>query len=171
MRDTIIIEKVGSVITNPQLINSIPYPVDKLTSEIKYLPDTNYYKLVIQYKELLEAFLAMNVQKDSIRLDSLGYVNITDTVSKNLIQGRKIDYKLSYPEITTTVTLPYKPRNQLYIGGGIQGNPNQMINQFNVGLLWKNKKDQIFGGYVGTDMNTTLQYGIQSYWKINLRKK
>jgi len=171
VRDTVWTERTGTVNTVPQLVSSIPYPVDRLTKEIQYLPDTNYHKLLLQYQTLLALYLVKNIQKDSLKIDSIGYVSITDTVTKNLIANRKFSYNLKYPIITNTVTLPYKSRNQLYIGGSIEGNPINMVNQINAGLLWKNRKDQIFGAYVGLDRNTTFQYGIQSYWKINLRRK
>lgn len=171
VRDTVWTEHAGTSTSIPQLVNSIPYPVDRLTKEIQYLPDTNYQKLLIQYQNLLALYLTKNVQKDSLKIDSIGYVSLTDTVTKNLISDRKFSYNLKYPVITNTITLPSKPRNQLYIGGGLEGNPGVLINQINGGLLWKNKKDQIFGGYVGVDKNLSLQYGVQSYWKINLRRK
>lgn len=171
VRDTVWVAKTGSATTTPQLINSIPYPVDRLTKEVQYLPDTNYQKLVVQYQNLLQLYLTKNIQKDSLKIDSIGYVSVTDTVTKNLIANRKFSYNLKYPVITNTITLPPKPRNQLYIGGGIQGNQTSLVNQFNAGLLWKNKKDQIFGVYSGINTDVKLQFGVQSYWKINLRRK
>jgi hypothetical protein len=171
VRDTVWTEREGTVASVPQLVNSIPYPVDRLTKEIQYLPDTNYHKLLVQYQTLLALYLAKNILKDSLKIDSIGHVYVSDTVTKNLISSRKYIYNLKYPIITNTVTLPYKSRNQLYIGGGLEGNPGALINQINAGMLWKNRKDQIFGAYIGVDGNTTFQYGIQSYWKINLRRK
>lgn len=171
VRDTVWVDHIGTVISAPQLIKSIPYPVDRFIKEIQYIPDTNYRKLLIQYQNLLGLYLTKNIQKDSLKIDSIGYVSVTDTVTKNLISNRKFSYNLTYPTITNTITLPAKPRNQLYIGGALEGNPTSMINQINAGLLWKNKKDQIFGGYVGIDKDAMFQYGVQSYWKINLRRK
>lgn len=170
VRDTVWVDHVGTVISAPQLIKSIPYPVDRFIKEIQYIPDTNYRKLLIQYQNLLGLYLTKNIQKDSLKIDSIGYVSVTDTVTKNLISNRKFSYNLTYPTITNTITLPAKPRNQLYIGGALEGNPTSMINQINAGLLWKNKKDQIFGGYVGIDKDAMFQYGVQSYFKINLRR-
>lgn len=171
VRDTVWVPATGTATSVPHLVNSIPYPVDRLTKEIQYLPDTNYYKLLIQYQNLLALYLAKNIETDSLKIDSIGYVSVTDTVTKNLISSRKYKYDLKYPIITNTITLPAKPRNQMYIGGALEGNPEALINQINGGLLWKNKKDQIFGGYVGIDKNVNFNVGIQSYWKINLRRK
>ena len=171
VHDTVWVDRAGTATSVPHLVDRVPYPVEKLTREIQYLPDTNYKKLLAQYQNLLGLYLVKNVEKDSLKIDSIGYVSVTDTVTKNLISNRKYTYNLKYPIITTTITLPAKPRNQLYIGGGLEGNPGAIINQINAGLLWKNKKDQIFGGYIGVDGEATFQYGVQSYWKINLRRK
>lgn len=171
VRDTVWVDHGGTGSSIPQLVNTIPYPVDRLTKEVQYLPDTNYQKLVNQYREILLLYLAKNIQKDSLKIDSIGYVSITDTVTKNLIANRKFKYNLKYPVITNTITLQPIPRNQLYIGGGLEGNKVNLINQINAGFLFKNKKDQIYGIYGGIDGNANINFGIQSYWKINLRRK
>ena len=171
VRDTIWREHASTGFGTPSLINSIPYPVDRLTKEIKYLPDTNYQKLLIQYQNLLSLYLAKNIQQDKIKIDSIGFISITDTVTKNLITGRKFSYDLKYPIITNTITLPPTLRNQIYIGGSLEGNKLNPINQIDVGFLLKNKRDQIYGIYGGIDKNINFNLGIQTYFKINLRRK
>jgi hypothetical protein len=171
VRDTIWKEHAAVINTHPQLTSSVPFPVDGLTKEIQYLPDTNYQKLLIQYQELVALFLAKNIQKDKLKIDSIGYVSILDTVSKNLIIGRKFTYDLKYPIIKTTITLPAPKINQLYVGVGIQGSSTSLVNQFDVGVMLKNRKDQLYGISLGVDKNLTPIIGISSYWKINFRKK
>ena len=104
--------------------------------------------------------------QDSIKIDSIGYVKITDTVQKNLIIGRSSNVNVKYPIIKETITLPYTPKNQLYIGGSVQLGP---VGQLNGGVLFKNKKDQIFGGSVGITSQGQILYGANSYWKIKLK--
>lgn len=169
VRDTVWNYHTNTVISNPNLINTLP-PSIKEIKETKYLPDTNYQKLLVQYQNLLVLYLEKNIQKDRLKIDSIGYVDVTDTISKNLIAGRTYTYDLKYPVITTTVTLPPLRRNQFYIGGGLEGNSGSIINQLNAGLLLKNKKDQIFGVYTGMDMSGQLQFGVQTYFKISFRK-
>jgi hypothetical protein len=36
-------------------------------------------------------------------------------------------------------------------------------------LLYKNKKDQIFGASLGINTNGSVVYGVSSYWKIKLK--
>ena len=137
---------------------------------VQYIPDPNYAKLVLQYQALVKEHIAKNIQRDSIKIDSIGYVHIEDTVSHNVVTGRKISYLLRYPIVTKTITLPPAKTNQLYYGGGLQGGQTQLINQFNVGILLKTKTDQIYNIYTGFDTNGQVQIGLQAYWKIKLHK-
>jgi hypothetical protein len=169
IRDTVWVNNNGSVITKPTVTNNIPYavPIDRWNTE--YLPDTNYSKLLKQYEELVRKFLATNIQKDSVKIDSIGHVYITDSVTSNLIKNRNVTWDLHYPVITTTIIVPEPKRTQWYFGGAIQGEQGEMVDQIDAGILIKNKKDQIYGGYVGINTLGHLQFGIQSYWKIKIK--
>ena len=165
VRDTVWQKKDSVVYTSPKVVQTIPV---KIVSE-KYLPNPNYEKLVLQYQELVKLHLSKNIQKDSVQIDSIGFVKVTDTVQNNVVQNRKWEYNLKYPIIKETIIEPSKKVNQLYIGGGLQGNQYNIINSVNGGLLYKNKKDQIYGLSVGINTNGQLVYGISSYWKIKIK--
>ena len=165
IRDTVWQKKDSVIYTSPKVVQTIPV---KVVSE-KYLPDPNYEKLVLQYQELVKLHLAKNIQKDSVKIDSIGFVKVIDTVQNNIVQNRKWEYNLKYPIIKETIIQPPKKVNQLYIGGGLQGNQYNIINSINGGLLYKNKKDQIYGLSVGINTNGQLVYGVSSYWKIKFK--
>ena len=165
IRDTIWQKKDSVIYTSPKVIQTIPV---KIISE-KYLPDPNYEKLVLQYQELVKLHLAKNIQKDSVQIDSIGFVKVTDTVQNNIVQNRKWEYNIKYPIIKETVIQPPKRVNQLYIGGGLQGNQYNIINSINGGILYKNKKDQIYELSVGINTNGQVLYGVSSYWKIKFK--
>ena len=165
IRDTVWQKKDSLIYTSPKVVQTIPV---KVVNE-KYLPDPNYDKLVLQYQELVKLHLSKNVQKDSVQIDSIGFVKVTDTVQNNIVQNRKWEYNIKYPIIKETVIQPPKKVNQLYIGGGLQGNQYNIINSINGGLLYKNKKDQIYGLSVGVNTNGQLVYGVSSYWKIKFK--
>ena len=165
VRDTVWQKKDGVIYTSPKVVQTIPV---KIISE-KYLPDPNYDKLVLQYQELVKLHLAKNIQKDSVQIDSIGFVKVTDTVQNNIVQNRKWEYNIKYPIIKETVIQPPKKVNQLYIGGGLQGNQYNIINSINGGILYKNKKDQIYGLSVGINTNGQVVYGVSSYWKIKFK--
>jgi len=168
VRDTVWIHHDSIVNTKPQIVQVIP--VDHKHDSIAryYVPDTNYAKLVTQYKTLVEEFLAKNIVKDKLKIDSIGYVEVNDTLQKNTVVGRSYKYDLKYPIIKETITLQAKKRNQLYVGGFIQGFANQPVYEIGTGLTLKNKKDQIYGVTVGITKEGVVQYGLQSYFKIKL---
>lgn len=163
--DTVWMKHDSIIYSKPKIVTVI-----KGIPEIQYIPDPSYDKLVIQYKSLVDLCTAKNIYSDTLKIDSIGYVNVIDTISKNRIQGRRFKYNLKYPFITKTITLQAPPKTQVYIGGGLQGNQYNIINQFSAGLLLKTKKDNIYGLYTGIDNNGRIQYGLQSYWKIKLHK-
>ena len=165
VRDTVWKKKDSVIYTSPKVVQTIPI---KIISE-KYLPDPNYDKIVLQYQELVRLHLSKNVQKDSVQIDSIGFVKVTDTIQNNVVQNRKWEYNIKYPIIKETVIQPPKKVNQLYIGGGLQGNQYNIINSVNGGLLYKNKKDQIYGLSVGINTNGQIVYGVSSYWKIKFK--
>ena len=165
VRDTIWQKKDSVIYTSPKVVQTIPV---KIISE-KYLPDPNYDKLVLQYQELVKLHLAKNIQKDSVKIDSIGFVKVIDTVQNNIVQNRKWEYNIKYPIIKETVIQPPKKVNQLYIGGGLQGNQYNMINSINGGILYKNKKDQLYGLSIGVNTNGQVVYGLSSYWKIKFK--
>jgi hypothetical protein len=167
VRDTTWIVKDSLIISKPQLTKTIQVEShDTIINQ--YLPDTNYAKLVLQYQEVVNTLLAKNIHSDSIRIDSNGYVKITDTVQRNLITGRSSQVNIRYPIIKETITLPAKKVTQMYVGGLLQANPG--INQVGVGALLKTRNDFLFGTSLGVNTNGALQYGVGAYWKLKLKK-
>jgi len=167
VRDTAWVVKDSLIVSKPQIIKSISVEShDTIINQ--YVPDTNYAKLVLQYQEVVNQLLTKNILADSIRIDTNGYVKITDTVQKNLIVGRGTQVNIKYPIIKETVTIPPKKVTQLYVGGAIQASP--AINQAGVGALLKTRNDFLFGGSLGVNTNGNLQYGVGAYWKIKLKK-
>jgi hypothetical protein len=167
VRDTAWVVKDSLIYSKPQLVKTIEIEShDTIINQ--YIPDTNYAKLVIQYQEIVNQLLAKNIMEDSIRIDSNGYVKITDTVQKNLVIGRSTKVNIRYPIIRETITLPAKKTNQLYVGGAILGTsaPNTIMGS----ALLKTRNDFLFGGSLSINTYGDVQYGIHSYWKIKLKK-
>lgn len=170
VRDTVWVVKDSTVYSRPQIIKTIPVDVSRETIIKEYLPDTNYNALLKQYESVVNELLAKNIQQDSISVDSIGYVKITDTVQKNMVIGRSTQVSVKYPIIKETITLPPIKTRQVYVGGQVSGNTSELVNGINGGLLLKNKKDQIYGVTVGLNTGGQVSYGFQSYWKIKLKK-
>jgi hypothetical protein len=165
-RDTVWVVKDSLIVSKPQLIKSISVEShDTIINQ--YVPDTNYAKLVLQYQEVVNQLLTKNILADSIRIDTNGYVKITDTVQKNLIVGRGTQVNIKYPIIKETVTIPPKKVTQLYVGGVLQASP--AINQAGVGALLKTRNDFLFGGSLSVNTYGDLMYGVGAYWKLKLK--
>jgi hypothetical protein len=167
VRDTMWVVKDSLIVSKPQVTKTIQVEShDTIINQ--YLPDTNYAKLVVQYQEVVNTLLAKNIHSDSIRIDSNGYVKITDTVQRNLITGRSSQVNIRYPIIKETIILPAKKVTQLYIGGVVQAAPE--ISQISVGALLKTRNDFLFGTSLGVNTDGNLQYGVGAYWKLKLKK-
>ena len=166
VRDTTWIVKDSLIASKPQVTKTIQIEShDTIINH--YIPDTNYQKLVAQYQEVVNELLAKNIHSDSIRIDTNGYVKITDTVQKNLIVGRSVQSKITYPIITETITLPAKKTNQLYVGGAFQTNAQNQ--QISVGALLKTRNDFLFGGSLSVNTYGDFMYGVGTYWKLKLK--
>jgi hypothetical protein len=137
-------------------------------TEIEYILSDEDYGIVEKLDTLIELYSMKNIYLDSIPVDTFGYIKITDTVQQNKFLGRSFITNVVIPEktITITNTIYPKPTRQFYIGGGISGNKTSPINSVNVGLLYKDRRDRLFG--IGASYNGQINYGISSYWKIKL---
>jgi hypothetical protein len=137
------------------------------TLPAEYIADTNYPKLKAQYEALVSAFLVKNIYADTVKIDTLGYIAVADTVYKNEIYNRSYRYSYKIPTVTVTNTITkYAPaKGALFMGGGITGNKNG-VELLQGGFLYKSKKDKVFGLNLGINGNSQIVYGVHSYWKI-----
>jgi hypothetical protein len=164
-RDTVWIHKDSVVYSKPKIINTVLVKYKERSPE--YLPDTNYKNLVVQYNKLADKFLASNIYKDSLKIDSLGYVIVNDTISNNLLKKRSFVYNFKYPKVIEYI--PEKKRNQIYYGSGVVLG-DQSLQAINIGAILKTKKDHIWGVNVGINSNQQIIYSVQTYWKLSFRK-
>jgi hypothetical protein len=84
----------------PFVILDTIYLIERVTDTITIVKDYNQVK----------------VYSDTMRIDSLGYAYIQDTISQNKIQGRGFSANFNLPTITITKILETKSKNQLYLG-------------------------------------------------------
>ena len=166
VRDTVWVVKDSLITAKPQVIKTIEIrSSDTIINH--YLPDSNYKKLAIQYQEVVNQLLAKNIQQDSIRIDTNGYVKIVDTVQKNLVVGRSARVNIKYPVIKETIIVPEKKVNQLYIGGAFQANSQNQ--QIGASALLKTRNDFLFGGSLSINTYGNPMYGIHTLWKVKLK--
>ena len=134
----------------------------------EYVADTNYPKLKAQYDAIVKEHLARNTYADTLKLDTLGWITVADTVKRNQLEHRsyKYNYKIPTITVTTTITKQAPPKGALFIGGGVTGTKQLELQTIQGGALYKTKKDKIFGLHIGINNNSQVIYGLSSYWKI-----
>ena len=84
----------------PFVVLDTIYLIERVTDTITIVKDYNQVK----------------VYSDTMRIDSLGYAYIQDTISQNKIQGRGFSANFNLPTITITKLIEKKDKNQLYLG-------------------------------------------------------
>ena len=165
VRDTVWHETSKTVVREIQQVGgdegSIP------PGEDMYIAVDSYDSLLNKFNVLVKELTARKFYKDSLQLDSIGYIVVKDTVQFNSLQKRSYNYFYKVPHVTETMTITkYAPATrQLFIGAGL-GKDN-----FQGGILYKTRKDLLFGAYVAPPLQgVPLQFGVQAYWKIKQKK-
>jgi len=150
--------------------------VTKTKTDTQYIkepwmvPDTNYAALKKQYEYLVLQYASKNIYQDTVYIDSIGFMVLTDTVRKNMLAQRMYNHKYKIPTITITKTIPLPPKRQVYVGGAVGATYPVAITNVQAGVLFKNKKDQIFGLSAGLDNRGVMTYMLSSYWKISFKR-
>jgi hypothetical protein len=139
-----------------------------IAKDPRFVPDTSYETLKVQFAKLSKDYTARNIYKDTLVLDSIGFVHVTDSVQFNTLLNRHYTYSYKLPIVTKTTTITNYPKQvrQLYAGVGINSSG---INSINAGLMYKSRRDQLYGFTLGVN-NNQLVYGFQTYFKIKLKK-
>ena len=114
---------------------------------------------------IVKDYLAKYFYSDSLDFDSLGYIIINDTIHKNKIFSREILSHLLYPTIEITKIPPPELKRAFYIGLEMGGTASQ-INYFGGKVLYKTKKEKMFGLGLGInqDMQPIILGGL--YWPL-----
>ena len=153
-------------------------------TQIKYKKGQDIYHETIVEKEkrvevpvyikadserIVKEYLTKVLYKDRLVLnDGLGIVEITDTISRNKIIGRKWNAQINERTITDTKIVKELPKNQVYVGvTGIVGNSSALIGPQ---LTLKTKKDNLYGANLLIDGNGNKYFGVSVGWKIKLKK-
>jgi hypothetical protein len=131
---------------------SIPFVVLDTIYNIDEVHDT-----IIIVKDYNQA----KVYSDTIRIDSLGYAYIQDTISHNKIQGRSFSANFNLPTITITKVITPKPKSEVYLGvlGDLRAFDNKV--GLGLGLGYKTAKNGLF-----TINATTNHYSLGYYIKL-----
>lgn len=162
--DSVVYRDTGSI----KYITTIKTPIKDIPK--KLIPSENPDTLVKQYAELLTEHSNKHLYLDTLKIDSIGWVAITDTIQYNKIAGRQYKYSVRERTITntTTITKLQKPRNQFYMGVE-SGFSQSTFNNIQLGLLLKNRSDNIIKATGGYDFRFNgAVFSVGYYTKLHL---
>ena len=156
-----------TVKTKPTLVQRVRDTL--FESYVEYYPAEGYNELLEQFQTLKQDLLSRNIYKDSLYLDSLGWVKIIDTVQKNNIIGREFIKDIKIPEKTTIITNEVViNKREMYVGPTLR---LLSPTTFGIGggILYKDLKNRIYGGNVSWD-GGKLTYGVSYYKPLKKNK-
>ena len=109
-------------------------------------------------------YLVRRIYADTLLIPSIrGMFVINDTVFNNRLLSRTWQTSYSIPVTSTTVS------KQMYIGTGFSLNNKSPVG-LQLTILYKDSKERITGSYFVIDTKGKLSYGVQTYWKLRLKK-
>ena len=171
----ILMKSCGEKTTDSQIITKtkieyisvekkVPQYVPKWKTRIETKINIDTFLTKVDTSAILNDYYSKYYYEDTLSLDTLGYVLVKDTISKNNITSRNIDYKLLIPKITIEKTIILNKR-EFYTGFGVTGNLDQ-LNYIGVEGLYRTKKKQAFGLGVGVNQNLIPVVSGRMYWKL-----
>ena len=130
----------------PFMVLDTIYNIDEVHDTITIVKDYNQVK----------------VYSDTIKIDSLGYAYIQDTISQNKIQGRSFKAEISEKTIYVTKTITPKRKKEVYLGvlGDLRAFDNKV--GLGLGLGIKTAKNGLFTINASTN-NYSLGYYIKLF--------
>ncbi len=99
--------------------------VEKIVTEYKEgktiyveveVPVEVFIPIEIDTMEVLEDYYSTRIYSDTLTVEDLGYIAITDTVSQNKIVGRYFQANLTQRTITETITVKELPKLEIWTG-------------------------------------------------------
>jgi hypothetical protein len=157
----------------PKVITEVITKWDTLKVETKeYIPkyikktvvEIDTFQSPIDTISILKDYYAKYFYTDTIKVDSLGFIIINDTVTRNLISKRDVQSNIFIP--TTTVNNIIYIYKKEFFGGVSVGANNQAVQNINGELLYVNKKRDAYGFGIGLNPDFQPVYTVRMYWKI-----
>ena len=130
----------------------------------KTVVEIDTFQVPIDTISILKDYYAKYFYTDTIKVDSLGFIVINDTVTRNLISKRDVQSNIFIPTTTINNTIYLYKRE--FFGGISVGSTPSAIQNLNGELLFVNKKRQAYGFGLGLNNNFDPIYTARLYWKI-----
>jgi hypothetical protein len=113
---------------------------------------------------ILKDYYAEYTYIDTISLDSLGYISLIDTISRNSILSRDPNIQIQIPIKTIKETI-YINNREFYAGFGVRTNGQNMSWMGLEGVM-RSKKGNTFVLGLGTDNENNFSLGGSVHWRI-----
>jgi hypothetical protein len=141
-----------------------------------YSVDTAYLKQYtnIDTPAIINDYFSKNVYKDTLIMnDSLGYVYIIDTITKNKLSHRQWASKVRERLVRETTIVKDPPKVEYYLGLNANFDKKDYLNSIGASAMLKNKNNNIIqlnAELTNKPYTTTQQFtpyfGGGVYWKI-----
>lgn len=120
---------------------------------------------------ILKDYFAKYTYKDTLKLkDSLGYVTIIDTITKNKILNRTFNANINKVIVKDFMIVEPDPKNHLYLGGVVGLDKVNLVNFVGPSVVLKTKKDKVFTVGVGYSNAKTISFQLGTYWRLKFKK-
>lgn len=149
-KNTVIYHKGKDIIVEKEVPIMIPLDIDTLALIKDYYTSRSY--------------------KDTLTLDSLSFVILSDTIAKNRIESRKFQSHIVYPIIKETIIAIEPPRNQVFLGASLGFDKTNIVNFAGPSVIFKSKKDHLYSLGVGYSNAKTVSIQAGVFFKIKLKK-
>ena len=117
--------------------------------------------------EVIKQYFSKNVYKDTLQLpDSLGFVTVQDTISKNKIEARKYTANVKQRTIKETLIVKELPKNHIYYGLNMSLNKPDFVHSLGGSLMLQTKTNKIYTIGIGVTTNLTPIVSTSLYWKL-----
>lgn len=162
--DTLVVYQTvrDTVRLKPRIIYSEPDTV--WLTVVEHAPDTNYQRLLAQYRKLGDMHFKLNVFENRFKIGEFGTGVVTDTIAANQVIGSNVMLDFYLPEKRVIIREPLPPASYFYLGPRVTASTRSL--GLHVGALYKTKNERIFSASVGWD--GVMQYGAGYYWKLKL---
>ena len=151
-----------TLISYDTINNTIPKYIPKWKTKIEI--DTFYAP--IDTMKVLRDYYAKYLYVDTIKIDTIGYLVVKDSITENKILSRNIKTDILLPVTTiTTTNTTYINKLEFYLGLKVQGRADQ-LNYIGGEFLLKTKQRQAYS--LGVGLNNELKPIISGglYFKL-----
>ena len=129
-----------------------------------------YVPANVDTQEILKDYFSRRFYIDTLDLGQKSFVIVKDTITENKILSRVFESSITERIINDTLFLVEPPKRQMFVGFQMGFDKKDIINYGGLSLIYKDKKDKLFGLGLGINSNGQPTIMGNMNWKIQLKK-